>query len=163
MSSSGVKMSFWRKLLYLRYRGSSLFVCCPVYALVYPIMLGSNSCCVVFVCCPVYALVYPIMLGRNSCCVVFVCIPVCALVYLILTGGFSCCVVCFCMWSCLCASVSHNAGSFLLFSCMWCYDNPFYFYLLCYDCSFRWLSLSFIVCICRYLMFTSSNASNIGL
>jgi hypothetical protein len=29
-------------------------------------------CCVVYVCGPVYALVYPIVIGRSSCCVVYV-------------------------------------------------------------------------------------------
>jgi hypothetical protein len=77
-----------------------------------------NSYCVVSVCGPVYALVYPTVMGRSSGCVclwsslcsnvshsvgssscyVFVCVCVCGPVYAlvcpIMLGRFFCCVVC---------------------------------------------------------------------
>jgi hypothetical protein len=95
--------------------------CGPVYALVYPTVMGRSSCCVVCVCmwfrlcasvshsdgpfflsvfcvsvcCPVYAIVYRCVSGRSSYCV-SVCGPVYALVYPIVTGRSSCCVVSVC-------------------------------------------------------------------
>jgi hypothetical protein len=68
-------------------------VCGPIYALVYPVVMGHTFCCVcicmwshlcasvsrsdgsyfllcVSVCGPIYALAYPEVMGRTSCCVV---------------------------------------------------------------------------------------------
>jgi hypothetical protein len=121
----------------VRFYSSSVLICVPVYGSFFLL-------CCVCLCVPVYTLVYPIVMGRSYCCVVCVsvCGPVYALVYPIVMGRSYCCVVCVCMWSCLCASVSHCDGPFLLLCCvcMWsclcasvshC-DGPFF--LLCCVC-----------------------------
>jgi hypothetical protein len=43
----GVKFVVWWKLLCFRYRGLDLFVCCPIYALVYSRVRGRSLCCFV--------------------------------------------------------------------------------------------------------------------
>jgi hypothetical protein len=43
--------------------------CGPVYALVYPIVMGYSSVVCVFLCGSAYALVYPIVMSRPPSCV----------------------------------------------------------------------------------------------
>jgi hypothetical protein len=46
----GVKFAVWWKLLFYSYHYQVFYACGPVYALVYPIVTGRSSCCVVCVC-----------------------------------------------------------------------------------------------------------------
>jgi hypothetical protein len=73
------------KLLSFRFRSLSVLVRGPVYALVYSVVMGHSSCCVVCLCGTVLALVYPTVMG--------LCGTVYALVYPTVMGDSSCCVV----------------------------------------------------------------------
>jgi hypothetical protein len=48
-SSSGIKVVICWRLLYFRYCSSIIFLCGPIYVLVYPILIGHSSCCAVCV------------------------------------------------------------------------------------------------------------------
>jgi hypothetical protein len=94
----------------------------PVYALVYLIVLGRSSCCivclyVVHLCSSVSHSVVCVCMWSHLFCSVSHSV-MCVYMWFHLCSSVSHTVVCVCMWSRLCASVSHNAGSFFLFCCV---------------------------------------------
>jgi hypothetical protein len=135
-------------MLWFCFCGSIALECGSVCALVYPIVMGRSSCCVLLVsiwsrpCASVfhsdgsffllycvsiysavYTLVYPIVMDRSTCCIVCVCMWCCLCTSVSHSDGKSfllCCVVCVrvYVWSRPCASVAHSDGLFFLLCCV---------------------------------------------